>query len=88
MVCANGWGCDNHMRAVRALQKRVMRIERAAMPKPSPFELAYGSFDRFVEQQILPGIEAGALDPDDMVDVIAALRCWEQDGTWQRAEVG
>jgi len=56
------------------------------MPKPSPFELAYGSFDRFVEQQILPGIEVGALDPDDVVDVIAALRGWEQDGTWSRAD--
>lgn len=76
------------MRAVRALQKRVMRIERAAMPRPSPFVLAYGSFDQFVEQQILPGIEAGALDRDDMVEVVAALRGWEQDGTWQRAEVG
>lgn len=85
MVCANGWDCDNHMRAVRALQKRVARIERAAMPQPSPFRLAYGSFDQFVEQLILPGIEAGALDRDDMVDVVAALRSWEHDGTWSRA---
>lgn len=76
------------MRAVRALQKRVMRIERAAMPRPSPFALAYGSFDQFVERQILPGIEAGALDKDDMVEVVAALRGWEHDGTWQRAEAG
>ena len=86
MVCANGLGCDNHMRAVRALQKRVARIERAAMPKPSPFELLYGSFDQFVEQHILPGIAAGALDPDDMVDVVAALRRWEKDGKWGQAD--
>ena len=72
------------MRAVRALQKRVARIERASMPRPSPFALAYGSFDQFVEQQILPGIEIGTLDSDDMVDVIAALRTWESDGTWSR----
>ena len=39
MVCASGWGCDNHMRVVRALQKRVARIERASMPRPSPFAL-------------------------------------------------
>ena len=84
MACANGWDCDNHMRAVRALQKRVARIERASMPRPSPFALAYGSFDQFVEQQILPGIEIGTLDSDDMVDVIAALRTWESDGTWSR----
>ena len=54
------------------------------MPRPSPFALAYGSFDQFVEQQILPGIEIGTLDSDDMVDVIAALRTWESDGTWSR----
>ena len=84
MVCASGWDCDNHMRAVRALQKRVARIERAAMPRPSPFELVYGSFDQFVEHEVLPGIEAGALDHDDMVDLIAALRAWESDGVWQR----
>lgn len=85
MVCANGWDCDNHMRAVRALQKRVARIERAAMPQPSPFTLAYSSFDQFVEQLILPGIEAGVLDRVDMIEVVAALRGWEQDGTWERA---
>ncbi len=68
------------------MQKRVLRIERAAMPRRSPFELAYGSFDQFVERQILPGIEEGALDRSDLVDVVAALRTWEQDGTWQRAE--
>jgi len=73
------------VRAVRALQKRVARIERAAMPKPSPFVLAYGSFDQFVERQVLPGIEAGALDRADMIEVVSALRAWEQDGTWERA---
>lgn len=60
-------------------------LERASMPRPSPFTLAYGSFDQFVEQQILPGIESGALAADDMVDVVAALRSWEADGTWERA---
>lgn len=55
------------------------------MPRPSPFVLTYGSFDQFVEQHVLPGIEAGALCRDDMIDVVAALRSWEQDGTWGRA---
>lgn len=73
------------MRAVRALQKRVARIERAAMPRPSPFVAAYGSFDAFVERKVLPAIEARLLDREDMIDVVAALRTWEQDGTWQRA---
>ena len=72
------------MRAVRALQKRVARIERATMARPSPFTLAYGSFDQFVERAVLPGIEAGALDRVHMVDVVTALRSWEADGTWER----
>lgn len=73
------------MRSVRALQKRVARIERASLPQPSPVALAYGSFDLFVERQILPGIEAGALDRTDMIDIVAALRSWEDNGTWDRA---
>ena len=73
------------MRAVRALQKRVARIERAALPKPSPFVLAYGSFEHFVESKVLPDIEAGLLDRDDMIDVVAALRTWESAGVWERA---
>lgn len=67
------------------MQKRVARIERAALPKPSPFVLAYGSFDQFVEREVLPGIEAGLLDRADMIDVVSALRAWELDGTWERA---
>lgn len=72
------------MRAVRALQRRMAKLELASMPRPSPFTLMFGSFDQFVEQHVLPGIEAGTLDKSDMVDVVAALRIWE-DGTWQRA---
>lgn len=72
------------MRAVRALQKRVARIEQAALPKPSPFVLAYGSFDRFVESKVLPDIEAGLLDRDDMIEVVAALRNWELTGVWSQ----
>lgn len=59
MVCASGWACDNDMRAVRALPKRVARIERAAMPQASPFALLYGSFGQFVEREVPPGIQAG-----------------------------
>lgn len=73
------------MRAVRALQKRVARIERASMPRPSLFALVYSSFDQFVEQLILPGIEAGALASGDMIEVVAALCACGQDGTWERA---
>ena len=38
-----------------------------------------------MEPQILPGIESGALDADEMADVVAALRSREADGTCERA---
>lgn len=69
------------------MQKRVARIERATMPKPSPFTLTYGSFDQFVESKVLPDIEAGLLDRADMIDVISALRAWESSEVWERALV-
>ena len=69
---------------LRALSKRVAKMEKAEQPKPSPFVLLFGSFDQFVEEMVLPGVEAGALDARDIVDVVAALRAWE-DGTWERA---
>lgn len=46
--------------------------------------LMFGSFDVFVELKVLPDIEAGNLCRTDMVDVVAALRRWEEDGTWGR----
>ena len=45
----------------------------------------FGSFDLFVELHVLPGIARGELDRDDMIGVVAALRSWEHDGTWDRA---
>jgi hypothetical protein len=44
----------------------------------------FGSFDAFVEKAVLPEIEAGHLSRADMVDVVTALRRWEDDGTWGR----
>lgn len=72
------------MGAVRALSRRVAKIEREGKPKPSPFVVMFGSFDLFVEMTVLPEIKAGHLSRADMVDVIAALRSWEEDGTWGR----
>ena len=74
------------MSAVRALLKRVTHLERAAIPSPSPLVVLHGSFDLFVEITILPGIESGALDRTDMIDIVASLRRWESDGTWNRAK--
>lgn len=68
--------------SLRALQRRVKRLETEAKPRPSPFTLWYGSFDAWVESQILPGIESGALDGADIIVVVAALRRWDEDGLW------
>ena len=75
------------MRAVRALAKRVVRLEQAGKPRPSPFVLVFGSFDAFVES-IHAGYVTGAYDKQDMADVIAALRAWESNGTWAVAYAG
>lgn len=69
---------------LRALQRRVKRMEDAGKPRQSPLAIWFGSFDAWVENDILPAIETGALDRD-MIEVVAALRAWEMDGTWERA---
>ena len=69
------------MAGIRALQRRIKRIEEAEKPRPSPFVLLFGSFDAWVERDVLPGIESGALDQRDMISVVTALRRWEHDGT-------
>ena len=74
--------------SLRALQKRLAKLEDAEKPRPSPFAVLYGSFDAWVELEVLPGIESGALARDDMVAVVAALRAWEHDGTWSAACAG
>jgi hypothetical protein len=70
--------------SLRALSRRVKRMEDAVKPRPSPFTVWFGSFDAWVENDILPGIESGVLDRD-IIDVVAALRAWETDGTWEQA---
>ena len=73
------------MVSVRALQNRIARLERADMPQCSPFVLMYGSFNRFVEVAISPGVLDGSFDRQDMIDIVAVLRRWEVDGTWDLA---
>lgn len=70
------------MAGIRALQRRIKRIEEAEKPQPSPFTLLFGSFDAWVERDVLPGIQSGALDQRDMIAVVAALRAWETEGVW------
>ena len=73
------------MAGIRALQRRIKRIEESEKPRPSPFTLLFGSFDAWVERDVLPGIESGALDQRDMIAVVAALRAWEANGIWEQA---
>lgn len=73
------------MAGIRALQKRLVKLEDAEKPRPSPFTILFGSFDAWVKREVLPGIESGTLDRRDMIAVVAALRCWEHDGTWDQA---
>jgi hypothetical protein len=41
------------------------------------------------DQQLKDAVnECGALSRPDMIDVVAALRAWENDGTWARAYAG
>lgn len=74
--------------SLRALQKRLAKLEDAEKPRPSPFVVLFGSFDAWVEQEVLPGVEGGALDEGDMVELVASLRRWEHDGTWGQAYAG
>ncbi len=53
--------------------------------RSSPFTVLFGSFDAWVEQEVLSGIEGGTLDRRDMVAVVTALHRWEADGTWGQA---
>jgi hypothetical protein len=76
------------MAGIRALQKRLARLEDAGKPRPSLIAVWYGSFDAWVEQAVLPGVGSGALAADDMVNLVACLRRWETDGTWGQAYAG
>lgn len=73
------------MAGIRAFQKRATKLEKTDMPTPSPFVQWFGSFAAWLECEVLPGVESGVLAADDMVELVAALRTWEQDGTWSGA---
>lgn len=71
------------MRALRALQKRVVKLEQLGKPRPSPFVIWFGSIDVFVDNVVFPLIQSGAIDRRDMVDVIFAIRRWEAEGFYE-----
>ena len=49
------------------------------------FTIWFGSLDVFINVCVIPEIADGKLDALDMVDIVAVLRRWEADGTWDRA---
>lgn len=64
--------------ALRALQKRVVKLEQARKPRPSPFTIWFGSIDLYVEKCVMPDIEAGLVDRE-YLELVLAIRRWEQD---------
>jgi hypothetical protein len=48
----------------------------------------FGSFDNFVAVMFQPAWDNGTMEQDDILDLVAALRRWEEDGTWERAYAG
>jgi hypothetical protein len=71
--------------SLRALSRRVARIEQRRTPRPSPIVVMYGSFDHFVSIEFQPAWDSGSMAKDDILEIIAALRRWEEDGVWDRA---
>jgi hypothetical protein len=45
----------------------------------------YGSFDNFVAVVFQPAWDNGTIAQDDILDLVAIFRRWEEDGTWDRA---
>ena len=70
------------MAGIRALQRRVKKMEKADRPQPSPVDVLCGSLDAFVDEGYA-GVNAGALDKQ-FLDVLDSLRQWQNSGVWSR----
>lgn len=71
--------------SLRALQRRVAKMEKARTPRPSPIVVMFGSFDTFVAVVFQPAWDDGTMEQGDILDLVEVLRRWETDGTWERA---
>ncbi len=74
--------------SIRALQRRVKRIEEGRKPRPSPIVVMFGSFDHFLAVVFQPAWDNGTMEQDDILDLVEIFRRWETDGTWERAHAG
>lgn len=69
--------------SLRALQRRVKRIEEGRKPRPSPIVIWFGSWDAFVDGAYA-AVSAETLDAE-FLDVVDALREWDEGGVWALA---
>ncbi len=68
------------MAGIRALQRRVAKLETARKPRPSPIVIMCGSFDQFADTAYAE-VEAGKL-AGDFLPILDILRDWEAGGVW------
>lgn len=71
------------MAGLRALQRRVAKLEAARKPRPSPIVIMCGSFDAFADAtyaEVMAGTLAG-----DFLLVLDHLREWDEGGVWMLA---
>ncbi len=71
------------MAGIRALQRRVKRIESARKPRPSPIVILCGSFDAFADE-VYADVEAGKL-AGDFLRILDHLREWDEGMVWALA---
>ncbi len=60
----------------------MLKLEKMGKPRSSPFTIWFGSIDAFVDRVVIPDIQRGLADRNDMVDIVAAIRCWETEGVY------
>ena len=68
------------MAGIRALQRRVKRIESARKPRPSPIVIMCSSFDAFADVAYAE-VETGKL-AGEFLPILDILRDWEAGGVW------
>ena len=71
------------MSGIRALQRRVAKLETARKPRPSPIVIMCGSFDAFADAayaEVMAGTLAG-----DFLLILDHLREWEGAQVWALA---
>lgn len=69
---------------IRAMDRRLAKLEKARRPKRSPIVIAFGSFDAFAMQAYLD-VEKGTLS-GEFLFLVDALRGWEvPGGVWDAA---